>query len=152
MPSTAFRPALGCRVSWGVNSRFKIQNSRLRGLGRDSWTLILIRAAAYKVPARADASSGPSPGETATRRCLTASNLLWGKPAAERMGLLSSSARMQPSARGRLRAAAPYGRKFRIQNSKFRITRDAACEAPAQADFRTRAAGLRGVKLRPARS
>ena len=31
------------------------------------------------------------------------------KPAAERTGLLSSSARMQPSARGRLRAAGPDG-------------------------------------------
>ena len=32
-----------------------------------------------------------------------------GQPAAERTGLLSSSARMQPSARGRLRAAGPDG-------------------------------------------
>ena len=49
--------------------------------------------------------------------------LTQNQPAAERTGLLSSSARLQPSAQGRLRAAAPYGRKFRIQNSKFKMTR-----------------------------
>ena len=82
---------------------------------------------------------------------------------------------LQPSARGRLRAAGRYATeldakhfatnssKGRLRaavvpsgtaNSRFNIqdlrTRGAACEGRARADLRTRNAGFRGAKLRPA--
>ena len=60
----------------------------------------------------ADASSGPSPGEAAARSAFARPIFTRAKPAAERTGLLSSSARKQPSARGRLRAADRFAIAF----------------------------------------
>ena len=72
-----------------------------------------------RADAKADARSGPSRGKAAARCALAGANSKFtatcridsarGKPAAERTGLLSSSARLQPSAQGRLRAAGPGG-------------------------------------------
>ena len=72
-----------------------------------------------RADAKADARSGPSRGKAAARCALAGANSKFtatrridsarGKLAAERTGLLSSSARLQPSARGRLRAAGPGG-------------------------------------------
>ncbi len=50
--------------------------------------------------------------ETAARRSLARSIPTQGNPAAERMGLRSSGVRMQPSARGRLRAAGRCATAF----------------------------------------
>ena len=60
----------------------------------------------------ADASSGPSPGEAAARSAFARPIFTRAKPAAERTGPLSSSARKQPSARGRLRAADRFAIAF----------------------------------------
>ena len=68
-------------------------------------------------------TSGRELRASAGRSCgppMPAASELTAKPATERMGLLSSSARMQSSARGRLRAAA-VSLKPQIKNEKGRI-------------------------------
>ena len=60
----------------------------------------------------ADARCGPSPGEVAARSAFARPIFTRAKPAAERTGLLSSSVRLQPSARGRLRAADRFAIAF----------------------------------------
>ncbi len=61
---------------------------------------------------------------------------------------------MQPSARGAAAGCCGSLLEPQIQHSRFKIrwvsVRAAACEGHARADLRTRGAGLRGAKLRPA--
>jgi len=52
-----------------------------------------------------------------------------GKPAAERTGLLSSDARLQPSARGRLRAADCYAIEFAAKHLADQRLRPAVADA-----------------------
>jgi len=89
--------------------KFIIQDSKFK-ITESGRSLRRVRMFGYELRASAGGSCGlhgPA-GPPPTRN----------RPAAERTGVLSSSARMQPSARGRLRAAAvPFrNRKFRIQN------------------------------------
>ncbi len=71
---------------------------------------------------------------------MPAASELTAKPATERMGLLSSSARMQSSARGRLRAAA-VSLKPQIKNEKGRIKNESL--HPMLIRFRAAACGGR---------
>ena len=101
------RPAA---VPFGTaNSAFKIQDSKLRGLSGHICAYISVRVATCGVLAcddkeqRASAAGRLRPTRPLPRSIPVASD----KPAAERMGLHErpADARMQPSARGRLRAA-----------------------------------------------
>ena len=95
---------------------------RLRAAGRFT-TNRHPRAAACGAHAYSGTNCGPPLGRGCGPPGPDGPILTQSELAAERMGLLSSSARLQPSARGRLQAAASCGRKFRIQNSKFKMTR-----------------------------
>jgi len=97
-----------------ANSAFKIQDSKLKGTAGPAWTSILVRAAAcggrmFGNELRASARGGCGPlgpgGPVQSTR---------SKPAAERTGLHKrpADARLQPSARGRLRAAGRYATAF----------------------------------------
>ena len=127
----------GGTLRGAANSEFKIQDSKLRGLFGYARAYIPVRAAACGVHAkfgnelRASAAGRLRPARPLPRSIPVASD----KPAAERWACTSGlrDAKMQPSAGGRLRAAAPVRAQFIIQNSRFKITnRAAACRGHAR--------------------
>jgi len=118
-------------------SEFKIQNCGIRGRSLRS-----ARRFGYEL--RAFAAGGCGPPTSCEVDAYT-------KPAHSRAdGRFRAARRCSPQPGGLLRAATVPSR---TANSGFGIRRTswaAACEGRVRADLRTRVAGLRGAKLRPA--
>ena len=100
------RASAAPRLRPAAPSRAQIQHSTFKIIARDE---------ACGGHADSDTSCGPSPGETATRRCLTASNLLWGTPAAERWACFRAVRGCSPPPGGGCGAL-----RAQIQNSELR--------------------------------